>query len=152
MPALFSIHNDKNEITCMLGTHVDGILWGADDDSVSAEFDTRESKSDNFRYCGVEVVRDEDFTASVAARGNIAKIEAASFPKDSPLARRCNGGETAQLRSVVGALSWVTRQCKPELLYRVGRLQAAAFHAEAPHFKEANRVYYCKQLSPLTAG
>eukprot|EP00959_Pyramimonas_sp_CCMP1952_P067269 1403897-Pyramimonas_sp.AAC.1 len=26
MPAWFSIHNDKTEIACMLGTHVDDIL------------------------------------------------------------------------------------------------------------------------------
>eukprot|EP00959_Pyramimonas_sp_CCMP1952_P452175 9466123-Pyramimonas_sp.AAC.1 len=48
MPALFSIHNDKNEITCMLGTHVDDILWAADEksqkiiDSELAESDIRE--------------------------------------------------------------------------------------------------------------
>eukprot|EP00959_Pyramimonas_sp_CCMP1952_P197061 4120819-Pyramimonas_sp.AAC.1 len=57
-----------------------------------------------------------------------------------PPARKCNGGETAQLRSVVGALSWVTRKCKPELLDRVSRLRTAACHAEVLPLEEGNRV------------
>eukprot|EP00959_Pyramimonas_sp_CCMP1952_P373526 7822894-Pyramimonas_sp.AAC.1 len=146
MPALFSIHNGKNEITCMLGTHVDDIRWAADDesqkiiDSALSEFDIREIKSDNFRYCGSDVVQDGDFTASVEAEDTIENIEAASYPRDSPLTRTCNEGDTAQLRSVVGAMSWVTRQCKPELLYRVSRLQAAVRHVKVLYLKEANRV------------
>eukprot|EP00959_Pyramimonas_sp_CCMP1952_P079071 1652866-Pyramimonas_sp.AAC.2 len=90
MFALFSIHNDKTEISCMLGTHVDYILWAAIIDSVLAEFDTREIKSDTFRCCGLEVVQDEDFTASITASGNIEKIDAASYPRDSPLTRKFN--------------------------------------------------------------
>ena len=95
----------------MIGTHVDDILWAADDesqkiiDSVLAEFDIREVKSGDFRYCGLEVVQDQDYTVHVTAKDNIEKIEAVSYPRDSPLTRRCNEGETSQLRSVVGALS-----------------------------------------------
>eukprot|EP00959_Pyramimonas_sp_CCMP1952_P197153 4123019-Pyramimonas_sp.AAC.1 len=33
MAALFSISNDNKEIVCLLGTHVDDILWAADDGS-----------------------------------------------------------------------------------------------------------------------
>eukprot|EP00959_Pyramimonas_sp_CCMP1952_P081379 1700403-Pyramimonas_sp.AAC.1 len=68
MPALFSIHNDKNEITCALGAYVDDILWTADGErqknihSVLAEFDIREIRSDTFCCCGLEVVQDKDFT------------------------------------------------------------------------------------------
>ena len=45
MSALYSISSEKNEIACMLGTHVDDILWAADDESqkitdrILAEFD-----------------------------------------------------------------------------------------------------------------
>eukprot|EP00959_Pyramimonas_sp_CCMP1952_P441206 9236734-Pyramimonas_sp.AAC.1 len=52
MPALFSIHNGKNEITCMFGTHVDDMLWAADDGSqrithsLLAGLDIREIKWD----------------------------------------------------------------------------------------------------------
>eukprot|EP00959_Pyramimonas_sp_CCMP1952_P120006 2509287-Pyramimonas_sp.AAC.1 len=47
------------------------------------------------------------------------------IPGTVPLARKCNEGETAQLRSVAFVAAWFTRQCKPELLYRASRLQTA---------------------------
>eukprot|EP00959_Pyramimonas_sp_CCMP1952_P066096 1380160-Pyramimonas_sp.AAC.1 len=122
MPALSTVHNDKNESTRML------------------EFDSREIKSEHVRYCGLDILHDEDVAVSIAAEGAIEKIEAVSYPRDSLLTRKCNEGETAQLRSVEGALSWITRQCKPELLYRVSRLQTAVCHAKVLHFKEANGV------------
>eukprot|EP00959_Pyramimonas_sp_CCMP1952_P445425 9325961-Pyramimonas_sp.AAC.1 len=65
-----------------------------------------------------ELAQDEDFTVSITAKDQIKKIEAVSYPRDSPLTTSCNEGETAQFRSVVGALSWITRQCTPELLHR----------------------------------
>eukprot|EP00959_Pyramimonas_sp_CCMP1952_P461925 9482388-Pyramimonas_sp.AAC.1 len=108
-------------------------------DSIFAEFDTREIKSDDFRYRGL-VVQGEDSTASAASKDNLENIKAASYPRDSPITRKCNKGETAQLRPVVGALSWVTRECKPELSYRVSRLQTPVRHAKALHLKEANRA------------
>ena len=146
MSALFSISNEKNDIVCMLGTHVDDILWAADDESqkiidrVLAEFDIREIKEGNFRYCGLDIVQDENSTVNVSAKDNIEKIEAISYPGDSQLTRKCNEGEVSQLRSVVGAVSWVSRQCKPELLYRVSRLQTVVNHAKVFHLKEANKV------------
>ena len=56
------------------------------------------------------------------------------------LTRPCNPGEVGQLRSVIGALSWATRVCKPELLYRVSQLQTVISHARVHHLREANRV------------
>eukprot|EP00959_Pyramimonas_sp_CCMP1952_P439614 9203266-Pyramimonas_sp.AAC.1 len=71
-------------------SHVDDILWAAYDewqrviDSVFAEFGIREIKSDNSRYCGLQVAQDEKFTVRSAAGGNIEKTEVASYPRDSP--------------------------------------------------------------------
>ena len=64
----------------MLGTHVDDILWAADDESqriidrILAEFDIREIKEGNFRYCGLDIVQDENSTVSVSAKDNIEDI------------------------------------------------------------------------------
>ena len=37
-------------------------------------------------------------------------------------------------------MSWVARQCKPELLYRVSKLQTVMNHARVLHLKEANKI------------
>ena len=56
------------------------------------------------------------------------------------MTRKCDEGEVSQLRYVVGVLSWVSRQCKPELLYRVSRLQTVVNQAKVLHLKEASKV------------
>ena len=146
MPALFSITDGNNNIVCLLGTHVDDILWAADDqsqeiiDRVLGEFDIREIKTDQFRYCGSGISQDEEYTVKVTACDNIEKIETISYPKDNALTRPCNEGEVSQLRSIIGAMSWVARQCKPELLYRVSRLQTVMNHAKVLRLKEANKI------------
>eukprot|EP00959_Pyramimonas_sp_CCMP1952_P223997 4683756-Pyramimonas_sp.AAC.1 len=122
------------------------LLWAADDEcqkiiaSAFAEFDIRESRSDNFRHCGLEVVRGEGFTVSILAKGNMGKIEAASYPMDSPFTRSRNEGERRQFRSVAGALSRFTRQSNFAPLYRANRLQTAVRHANVLHLKAANRA------------
>eukprot|EP00959_Pyramimonas_sp_CCMP1952_P375909 7873422-Pyramimonas_sp.AAC.1 len=64
MPAVPSIHNDKNGIT---------------------QFYIREIKSDMFfRRGGLKVAQDEDFAASSGARGRAEKFEAASYPRECP--------------------------------------------------------------------
>ena len=60
-PALFSFSNNENDIVCILGTHVDDILWAANEesqntiDAVLKAFGIREVKSGRFRYCGLEI-------------------------------------------------------------------------------------------------
>eukprot|EP00959_Pyramimonas_sp_CCMP1952_P212338 4443171-Pyramimonas_sp.AAC.1 len=71
----------------------------------------------------------------------VKKLFESKVSGDSHSTRTCNEGETAQRRSVVGALSWVTRWCKPELLHRAGRLQTAVRRAKVLHFAKANRAF-----------
>ena len=56
------------------------------------------------------------------------------------MTRKFSEGETSQHRSVVGAPSWVTRQCIRELLHRVSKLQAVVSIAKVLRLNEANRV------------
>ena len=86
------------------------------------------------------MIQGNDYTVYVTAKDHIEKIVAVSYPRGSPLTRSCNEGEKSQLRSVVGVLPWVARQCKPELLYGVSRLQTVVNHAKVLHLKEANRI------------
>ena len=50
--------------------------------------------------------------------------------------------EVTQLMSVVGSLSWVSRQCRPDLSYRVSRLQSRSNHSMAlvSDLREADKV------------
>lgn len=48
--------------------------------------------------------------------------------------------EIEDLRSAVGSLAWIARQCRPDLLYRVSRLQSLTNKATVDELVEANKV------------
>ena len=49
-------------------------------------------------------------------------------------------GEQKQLRSVVGSLSWIARQARPDILYRVSKLQCSIKGATVSTLKEADKA------------
>ena len=48
-------------------------------------------------------------------------------------------GEEKQLRSVVGSRSWIARQARPDIPYRVSKLQSGIKGATAFHFKRGEQ-------------
>ena len=48
--------------------------------------------------------------------------------------------EEKQLRNVVGSLSWIERQARPDILYRVSKLQSSITGATVSTLIEANKV------------
>ena len=82
--------------------HVGHISWAADEesdkinDAALAEFDTREVKPGYFRYCGSEAVQGPDHAINVTAKGNVERLEAVSYHRDSGLSRKCNDGGTTR--------------------------------------------------------
>ena len=82
-------------------------------------------ESGTFRFCGREVIQHSDFSVSVRCKDTTEKIEPVLYDpegrKQTDLAR---DHEIAQLRSVVGSLAWVARQCRSQLSYGVNKLQS----------------------------
>ena len=60
-----------------------------------------------------------------------------------------NTKEVSQMKSVAGSAQWITRQCRPELGYRVSRIQSTAQPTgQVKDIKEANKVVdYAKATS-----
>ena len=44
------------------------------------------------------------------------------------------------MKSVAGSLAWVCRQCRPDLSYRVSRIQSASNNGTVADIKEANKT------------
>ena len=61
-------------------------------------------------------------------------------PNGRNLEAKATEGEISQLRSVVGSLAWIARQCRPGLSYHCSKLQSIAPSAQLKHLKEANKV------------
>ena len=110
----------------MLATHVDDMLWATKsgyEDRVQQLLDRYTIKtveSGTFRFCGREVIQHSDFSVSVKCKDTTEKIEPVRYdPKGRKQTDLARDHEITQLRSVVGSLAWVARQCRPQLSYGV---------------------------------
>jgi hypothetical protein len=144
-PALYYLH-DKGEVKGLLGTHVDDMLWavkpGYEEHAkkLLEAFDVGKIEDTSFRFCGLEIEQDADGGITATARDNTSKIKPISFPENAPTTSPATQGEIDQLRSVIGSLSWIARQVRPDLSYRTSRLQSSINAVKRYHLKEANKV------------
>ena len=76
----------------------------------------------------------------LAVEDNTRKTTYVEIAKHRNPADPVTKGEEKQLRSVVGSLSWIARQARPDILYRVSKLQSSIKGATVSTLKEANKV------------
>ena len=141
------IYQEGGELKAMLATHVDDMLWATKpgyEDRIQQLLDRYTLKtveSSTFRFCGRSVVQHPDFSISVRCKDTTEKIELVLYDprgcKQTDLAR---DHEVAQLRSVVGSLAWVARQCRPQLSYGVNKLQSVCGTATLDDLRFANKL------------
>ena len=131
----------------MLSTHVDDMLWATkpgNEDRVQQLLDryTIETvESDTFRFCGREVIQQSNFSVSVRCKDTTKKIEPVRYdPKGRQQTDLARDHEIAQLRSVVGSLAWVARQCRPQLSYGVNKLQSVCGTATLDDLRFADKL------------
>ena len=143
--ALYS-YTDKNGVARMpLTSHVDDLLWACDPScdwivkELIDEFKCGTVESGSFKYCGKEIVQDEDFTIHVSCADTtraIKKIPIAPWRRPGdPL----TDSDKTQLKSVAGSLAWVSRQCRPDLAYRVSKIQTASNKGTVADLRQANK-------------
>ena len=84
----------------------------------------------------------------MTAKDNTEKIKPVNVRKGAKLVDALNDKENANLRSVVASLSWVARQVRPALCYRVNKLQTKQGKATFKDVKDCNKVLeYALQTS-----
>ena len=98
-------------------------------------------ESGTFRFCGREVIQHSDFSVSVRCKDTTEKIEPVRYdPKGRKQTDLARDHEIAQLRSVIGSLAWVARQCRPQLSYGVNKLQSVCGTATLDDLRFANKL------------
>ena len=141
------IYQEDGEPKLMLATHVDDMLWATKsgyEDRVQQLLDRYTIKtveSGTFRFCGREVIQHSDFSVSVKCKDTTEKIEPVRYdPKGRKQTDLARDHEITQLRSVVGSLAWVARQCRPQLSYGVNKLQSVCGTATLDDLRFANKL------------
>ena len=116
-----------------MATHVDDVLWACDDEAhgimkqIQSELAFGKLESGSFRFCGVEIVQESDYTIRVTCEKSSRKLE--RIPISDKRAKepdaKCTAEEQESLRSGVGMLMWVTRSCRPGIAYQTSVSQTA---------------------------
>ena len=103
---MFTISN-KGKIVSVLSSNVDDLLFGSLQgyeeamDKTLNTFSVRERNSREFRFCGKEVVQDENFNITVTAKDNTEKIRPIDIGEKRRGCDKNTPEETTCLRSVV---------------------------------------------------
>ena len=134
--ALYSFQKD-GIVKCMVGAHVDDILWASDQEfecmiqRILKTFSIRKIEQDAFRFCGREIEQDVEGTITVTCKSSVENVLPINFnSKGRNGTDKATAGEIGQLRSVVGSLAWVCRPRRPRLSYAVSRLQSVSAAAQ----------------------
>ena len=85
---------------------------------------------------------------TVTAKDNTEKIRPIDIGDKRRGTDKNTAAETTCLRSVVAALAWVARQCRPGLSYRVSKLQSVAGNGFVKDMRDCNKVLeYAQETS-----
>ena len=90
-------------------------------DQLFGKFDIGSQESETFRYCGKQLFTTTTDGITVDVSDNTFKIKPIAIEQGRPNSDALQPHELSQLRSVVGSLSWIARQARPDLLYVVSK-------------------------------
>ena len=141
----FYFHCTDGRVDLVLTTHVDDFLWACAETGQAViqqlldRFEVGRLEVGTLRFCGKQFDRDDkDVLIDVA--DNTTRTTYIDISKNRKAEDKITPGEEKHLRSVVGSLSWLSRQARPDLLYRVSRLQSSVKGASVAILQDANKV------------
>ena len=145
--ALFYVAQD-GEPKVMMASHVDDLIYACKPGfehimkRVQKIFQVEDAKvsTGSFRFCGREIVQDEDYSIKATCKDTTEKLEKIKYRTQVKKETLANDGEKAQLRSVVGSLAWIARQARPDLSYKVSKLQSRCNRATMKDLVYANQA------------
>jgi hypothetical protein len=132
----------------MLATHVGDILWAIQDgyeshvNEILEKYKLKKVEQDSFRFCKREIQQHADFNVSVTCKDNAENIEPINYAaKGRKQTDPATASDISKLRSVVRSLAWVARQCRPDLVHGVSKLQSVAAKACLSDLALANKLF-----------
>ena len=142
----FYFHIENGVVDVVLTTHVDDFPWACTEsghaivDRLLTRFDVGRKEEGRLRFCGKQF----DFSGHnilLDVADNTRKTTYVEIAKHRNPADPVTKGEEKRLRSVVGSLSWIARQARPVILYRVSKLQSSVKGATVSTLKVATTSY-----------
>ena len=140
----FYYHTTGSKVDLLLTTHVDDFLWASTPtgdeimNRLLERFEIGRKEIKRLRFCGKQFDQSgKDIVIDVS--DNTRRTTYIDIAKGRQSSDPITQGEERQLRSVVGSLSWIARQGRPDILYKVSYLQSKVKGATVAILKEANK-------------
>ena len=131
---LYMLYNADGQLMGLCVSHVDDLLmigdgseaWLSELERLKEELHLSVSEY-AFRYCGKNLVQDENFVITIDQVESIDQLETIDLPKirrQDPHAL-LDAAEISELRSANGALGWVARQSRPDVAFHTSKVAQA---------------------------
>ena len=91
-----------------------------------------------FRFCGKEFRQDEDLGMHFTATDNTEREQPITYDAKQGLTQKTTD-KIHQLRSVTQSLAWIARQSRPDLSYRISKMQSTVENAYVRDLREYNK-------------
>eukprot|EP00438_Fugacium_kawagutii_P025852 Skav231407 [mRNA] locus=scaffold4039:44689:52020:- [translate_table: standard] len=147
-PCVFQfVATDSNEVFGLLLTHVDDLmLLAAEDFSKHLQkvlkemFPVDEWEIDNFEYVGCEYQCTREQIAITQKVYTKNRVEKMNIPAGSDNTAKANPVQMEENRTVIGCLSWLAKQTRPDIQYQVCQAQRKQKEPTIADVKETNRA------------
>ena len=87
-----------------------------------------------------EFRQDEDFGIHITAKNNTGRVHPITYDVKQGLKRKATADDRHQLRSVTQSLVWIARQTRPDLSYRISKMQSTFENARIRVLRECSRI------------
>ena len=130
LPTLFTLRNEDSIIFAVMFSNVDDLLCGYLPEgaeamnSVLQQFLVGKEEHGTFTFCGKEFRQDEDFGIHVTAKDNTEREQPITYDAKQWFDTKGDSRRKNQLRSVTQSLAWIARQTRPDLSYRISKIQS----------------------------
>ena len=115
--------DDESKIIAVISTNVDDFLDG---------YLQQEA--------GKELRQDEDFGIHVTAKDNTERIQPITYDAKHGSTRKATADGIYHLRSVTQSLAWIARQTRPDLSFRISKIQSTFENARVRDLRACNRI------------
>ena len=136
----------NQKIIVVMSSNVDDLLKGYLPEgaeamnSVLQQFLVGKEEHGTFRFCWREFRQDEDFGIHVTAKDNAERAQPITYDAKHGLTRKATGDEVHQWRPVTQFLAWIARQTRPDLSYRISKIQSTFEIACVRDLRDCNRI------------
>ena len=146
-PAVFFWKYDQ--VLCgVMTTHVDDFCWGGNKLFIENVikplrdiFSIGVEHSSMFRYLGLNVTQDEGSVIQIDQISYIQEIPPVNVSRErQDKSLPLTTDELRDFRGLIGRLSWVTGQTRPDLAFEVCELAASVKNATIEDLKRANKI------------